>query len=343
MLTVINDTHLGAQRRAGTTPASAQALTQFTEQQFIELLDGARGDLLILGDLFDTYNVPLRTVLFAFFELSRWLDMNEGFTLHLVPGNHDLSKDSSKMSSLQFLARLFEKDKRVVYYDKPGFLRDLDGMYVIPHLPNQDQFNLALEETPKCTLLFVHANYDNGFAAESDHSLNVSKEQAEALPCEQVVFAHEHHRRTELDGKVWIIGNQIPTSVADCLGSGFKSSLFVDDDKATWQELFIDVDDIFERIDWRNLAAAEGKHFIRVEGDASAQEAAAVIDTIAKFRRMSDAFVITNSVKIDGVTLNEEAATAIADAQGKIDILGAVLETLTEEEQTVVKTCLANA
>ncbi len=99
MLTVINDTHLGAQRRAGTTPASAQALTQFTEQQFIELLDGARGDLLILGDLFDTYNVPLRTVLFAFFELSRWLDMNEGFTLHLVPGNHDLSKDSSKMSS----------------------------------------------------------------------------------------------------------------------------------------------------------------------------------------------------------------------------------------------------
>ena len=67
---VIHDLHLGVQRSAGTTPASATALTIWMQQQFDSILDRVNEDLVILGDLFDTYQVSLRTVLATYTSLS---------------------------------------------------------------------------------------------------------------------------------------------------------------------------------------------------------------------------------------------------------------------------------
>ena len=93
-------------------------------------------------------------------------------------------------------------------------------------MPNQDLFDLELATarmgngaTSCCTPTTTTSS-----TVESDHSLNVGVEQAQGLIERgwKLVFAHEHQQRTALDGNVVIIGNQIPTSVADCLGNDSK-------------------------------------------------------------------------------------------------------------------------
>ncbi len=61
-LRVINDTHIGAIRSAGTTAASQLALRKHILERFQKLLPAA-GDLLINGDLFDSFSAPMNDVL----------------------------------------------------------------------------------------------------------------------------------------------------------------------------------------------------------------------------------------------------------------------------------------
>ena len=210
---VIHDLLLGVQRSAGTTPASASALTVWMQQEFDNTLDRVNEDLVIVGDLFDTYQVPLRAVLATYTSLLNWL--RKGHNLCLIPGNHDLSTDSSKLSSFQFLSQLLLDHPNVKYISGGGYVAE--DVYAISHVPNEDLFDLELSKVPKCKYLLLHCNYDNNFAKESDHSLNISEEQCEKLPVEFVFFAHEHYYREELRGKVFIAGNQFPSSVSDCL------------------------------------------------------------------------------------------------------------------------------
>lgn len=343
-ITIINDTHLGVRRNAGTTPASAQALTLWQEERFTELLGKAKGtDLVILGDLFDSFTVDYRTLLFAYDALVKFLEMTEAATLHLVAGNHDLSKDSSKLGALHLLYTLlymtFESDARKVVklHVEPG---QIGPLWVIPHQPNQDLFDLALEAVPaKATGVLLHANYDNYFAQRADHSLNLSEEQAQQLPG-WIIVAHEHQFRTALDERLIVVGNQIPTSVSDCLGADHKYYAVYDVDKDGVQLVpYLVVDQIFRRVDWQAYAytgSEDDTKFIRVEGEATANQAADVVTAIAWARKMRNAFVITNAVKVEGSAMLEGLPESLEKAK-EFDVMAAVLELLDDEERTVVQ------
>ena len=84
-LRVLNDVHLGANRSAGTTGPSKLALKRAMLAQFHALLPNS--DLMILGDLFDSYDVAISDLLDVHDVLSTWLA--KGHKLFLVPGNHD--------------------------------------------------------------------------------------------------------------------------------------------------------------------------------------------------------------------------------------------------------------
>lgn len=344
-LTIINDTHLGVQRVAGTTPRSAANLTMWQQAQFVGLLNSIRNDLCINGDLFDQYQVPNTDLLFAFSALSSWLDEGYG-RLYLVPGNHDLSKDSSRLSSFELLCSLLKAahGEDVQACMAPGGL--IDGVWAIPHLPNQDLFDQALAAVPKeAKFVLLHANYDNHFAEQADHSLNVSEQQAMRLAEQgtKLIFAHEHQHRKALDGNVIVIGNQIPTSVADCLGPDRKWLAVIDNGELRLEEV-MQIDQVFDMVDWRDLShpLPGDTAFIRVTGEASANEAADVVSTIAKYRAKSDAFVITNAVKIEGVEAMDKLPETLESAKA-FDVLGAILESLEPEEQKVVKKLLEGA
>lgn len=304
-LTVLNDWHIGAVRTAGTTPATAYQLRLDLLQQFEQTLAGIHTDLLLAGDLFDGPDISKQDLLQTFMILRNWLDNNSTCRLWAMNGNHDLSKSSQVLSSFQFLMALLVEHSNFVHHITEGQMTPHG--YMIPHVANQDLFNLELAKVPECPFLFVHCNYDNGFAVDSDHSLNLSKWQAVDLPVTYIVFAHEHQARRELDGKVFVIGNQVPSSVSDCLHNEKKQHIVVEMQEhgpsilgqAHWHA----ADDFLE-VDWRelkDLPAEVKQRFIRVTGTATAAEAGAVPTTIARFRRDAKALVITNAVKIEGV------------------------------------------
>ena len=326
---ITHDLHLGVQRSAGTTPTSALALTDWMHKQFDSILERVDEELVILGDLFDTYQVPLRTVLATYNSLLKWLDKDH--RLVMVPGNHDLSTDSSKLSSFQFLGQLLLEHPNVTYHSGGGFIAD--GVYVISHVTNSDLFDMELAKVPKCKYLLLHCNYDNNFAKASDHSLNISREQCEKLPADVVFFAHEHYYREELRGKVFIAGNQFPSSVSDCLHKTDKFMTRLADKPErimTWAK------EGYAEIDWRNPEASDAQ-FIRFVGHCKPDEATEMPNVIAAYRRSSDAFVITNAVKVGEDTEGAELELASLEAINKFNVMDALKEYLSVEDVKILE------
>jgi metallophosphoesterase superfamily enzyme len=326
-LTFISDLHLGANRTGGTTQATAYQLRLDLLKQFEELLYTIDTDLCIGGDLFDGHDISKQDLLRAYHILDDWL-VRTGKDLFLVNGNHDLSTNSTNFSSFQFLAALLKDGGYVgaVHHITEPTMTPYG--YMIPHLPNQDLFNLAMAAVPECEYLFVHCNYDNKFAVEKDHSLNMSEEQAKAAPVKHIIFAHEHKARRALGGKVLVVGNQFPSSVADCLETTFKRLLRIDNGEPTFLPTWYAAGDYSEQ-DWRELRD-EGR-FIRVTGYATAAEASQVVTAISKFRASAQVLVITNAVKIEGV--NDAAELALSHEEvTSFDVFEALKEVLTPAE-----------
>lgn len=330
-LIVINDTHVSVQRSAGTTPITAWNLRQQVLKQFEGLMHQATGsDVLILGDLFDSGSAALADWLRAFQILNEWL-VTGRTTLTLCVGNHDLNKTDTTLSSCQLLGRMLADlhPKRFVFSEQPTMT---PYGYVVPHTSNQDRFDAALAEVPPCDVLYLHCNFDNKFAAQSDQSLNLSQEQAEACPAKHIVIAHEHQTRKV--GKVWIPGNQIVTSVSDCLGSDAKRWTIVENGQPRLEKLY-DIQEVFEQMPWDALTESD-KPFIRVVGQAAAVQASEVVSAISVYRRQSSALVITNAVKVlaeDGSQVFERSLESVK----AFDVMAALKEFLKPEEFSVVE------
>ena len=357
MTMILNDTHLGVQRAAGTTPASAIQLRRWLQQQFKDYISGVNEPLLINGDLFDSFNVTNSDVLECFHTLA---DFAKREMLILVAGNHDLSKDSSKMSSFEWLGEVLTtiRPGSVMMIKEPHWFERW-SQYVIPHLTNQEMLdsaianlienvapNAAAQGKPIKFCLF-HANYDNHFAAQAEHSLNVSQEQALALISSGImpVFGHEHPKRVvDLgDGDVLCTGNQWPSSVSDCIGSTGKYAhrLLPNGNYESIQTWGPEHEGGYTEIDWRELDQADTgtRGFVRITGEATFEEAGEVVAAVSRLRQQSEAFVITNAVKIGGAGDDLELAENAEVAQ-KLDVVNLLLSVLDEKEATRVKEVL---
>ncbi len=346
---ILNDLHVGASRKAGTTPASQAALTEHIHQHFEALINATDEDHIVInGDLFDGFEVPGTDLIRTFNVLDHWfMRARQAQHLTLVAGNHDWNPRADRVSSFHLLAH-FLRVRRGMSVDvidhTRGFSRVADRVWAIPHMPNQDLFDIELSRAmaDRGDILLLHANYDNNFAVESDHSLNVSREIAAELINLgwTLIFGHEHQVR--VTESIVIPGNQVPTSVADCLGCKSKYYLTLSGKETQLREwLNLEEDRVFTRTDWRNLDTDPGYQFIRVEGTATAEEAAEVVDAVARFRAKSEAYVVTNAVKVEGVAAFDELAEMSLEQITAFNVLDALLEELSEEEGKVVKELLS--
>lgn len=330
MLTILNDLHLDAERSAGTTPATRHQLKQRTAEKFRDLLP-EHGDLMLLGDLFDSADVSAATMLDTYRILSNWLldTQTPKHALYLVAGNHDLKRSTNQLSSFDLLCGLLQ-DIPGVFVIKGGGRMTPYG-YVIPHMPNQDLFDLELVKVPACDFLFVHCNIDNHFAAQSDQSLNMSLEQIEACPAKQIVCAHEHHARTV--GKVVIPGSQIATSVADWLSPGDKQFAVIDAGELTLKTCARRADEFVE-MRWDELVDTDVP-FVRIGGTASAEQASAALAAVAAYRRRSPALVVTNAVKVE-VAGGEDFEDAVANMTG-FDVMSMLRDVLDASDMKILE------
>lgn len=348
---ILNDTHIGASRKAGTTPASQAALTEHIHQNFEALINATDEDHIVInGDLFDGFEVPGTDLIRTFNVLDRWfMKARQAQHLTLIAGNHDYNPRGDKVSSFHLLTHFLKvrRGMSVNIIDHTcGFSRVADRVWAIPHVANQDLFDIELHKALDAAggggFLLLHANYNNNFAVEADHSLNVSKEAADLLISAgwTLIFGHEHQARVAQS--IIIPGAQIPTSVADCLGCQGKYYLTLSGKETQLKEwLNLEEDRVFTHVDWRNLDADPGYQFIRVEGTATAEEAAEVVDAVARFRAKSQAFVVTNAVKVEGVAAFDELAEMSLEQITAFNVLDALLSELTEEEGKVVRALLS--
>lgn len=312
---IINDTHLGVKRQTGTTQYSRQLLQEYMFDLFAELLNATEGrDLLILGDLFDSFNVAKAVEIKVFSMLKQWADGNPDNTLYLVAGNHDLSTDSANISSFENLCVYLREvvEDRVVEI-RGGYYRN-GSVAVVPHMPNQELFDAELDEllaSDGIRYVLLHCNYDNHFAKEADHSLNVSAERAAEFAAKgiQLVFAHEHKPRDV--GNCRIIGNQIPSSIADCLDNDIKRYATLDDNGLSYHT-FSFVNHFYREIDWRDVHRSTYKLFMRVTGTAEFHEAAEVLEALSEIRKLHPgAYVIGNAVKVGNVSFESDTSDVL--------------------------------
>lgn len=312
---IINDTHAGLTRQAGATPRS---MAEFSAQQSF-LFHGAiqqceAQDIIFLGDIFDKELVPYEAVV-AVAEALR----SSGGRKYLVRGNHDQGGNQEKLTAFDLLGYMTASDN-VVVVKEPTELEP--GCWIVPHLPNQMQFDAAIAALPDGSTLLTHANYNNGFAMEKDHSLNLSREQAARF--NHVILGHEHSKRV-LPG-LDILGALYPCNIGECaVAKGFHY-WNGPGHGVEFQQLWSPSEGYAE-LDWKNLLGSQTlARFVRVTGSASAEEAAMVIDEVAKFRASSDAYFVSNSVTIGTLELGELESSS-NDLAG-FDVLAALKEML---------------
>lgn len=328
-LRVLNDTHIGAVRAAGTTVKTQLELRKYILQRFEQLLPD-EGDLLVNGDLFDSYSAPISDVLSTYEILADWLHTHPTATLYNSAGNHDLGKTNTVMSSFQFLGKLLSRlfSERYVHIEQSTMTA---YGYVIPHLANQELFNQALSAMPTVQRLFLHCNLGNKFAETADQSLNLSMTMLDSLPCESVILGHEHKHRVA--GKALVVGNQIATSVADWSGSEIDK-YYAEIGSSTQLQCCSERHKEFIQQDWHSLKVTDHK-FVQVTGDASADQAFEVVSAINKFRKVSEAFVVANAVSVTADDGNVFSANL--ESVKAFSILQSLKESLTAGEFNKVK------
>lgn len=356
MATILNDIHIGFKRIGGTTPASREALRDMLFTSIEHCLTKADEHVIIAGDLFDDFEVEGRDWLDTYRLFGEWLFCHSERFLTLVAGNHDHSPRGSKVSSFETFAHAIQGaylgNVKVIGINCWEFLRDCDT-WVIAHCDNQDVFDEKLQEVlERCAeghTVLLHANLHNNFAVESDHSLNVSEEVALAFVKKGVhlAFAHEHQARTfiphgtpaDATGTVTVLGNQFPTSISDCLGNDAKFMHRIGEGPIREHQTWDKDSDIsgFHRILWTELADhVDTLGFIRVEGYATMTQAAEVVQAIASFRTKSQAFVVANAVKVEGIS-ELESLPADFEAAKAFDVLAFIKNNLEPEEWAVVE------
>lgn len=329
-LAILNDLHIGAIRSAGTTVQSAFKLRAYALEHFETMLHNIDEDLAINGDLFDGYQIPLNDALYTVKALRKWL--KKGKKLFMIPGNHDLSTNSEKLSTFQFVSEVLRDDPNVQYLEGGGWLNEEEGIYAISHVANQDLFDYQLSLVPECKFLLLHCNWNNGFAKELDHSLNLSADIAKTIPAKKIILGHEHQAGSHLDGKVEIPGNQFPMSVSDCLGSNSKSRMrLLSDGTVDWVKTWDSAE--YVEYDWKDIKLGSTEKFIRVTGVATVEESTAAVDAVANLRKVSDAYVVGSSVKmLSGEAIDVDEALASVEIVRAFDVDKALRELLREDQ-----------
>lgn len=342
---IINDLHLGVTRSGGTTQASMLALREYGHNQHRKLLALADdGDTVVVnGDLTDVYDIPLGQAIEIYVAAGDFLREKPEARLVWAVGNHDLSKDSSKLGTVAFLGALLQVQfpDRFILLEKPGLLDN--DTYVIPHVANQEMFDMELTRIPAgVRFVLLHCNYDNEFAGQMDHSLNLSRRQAKVLKDRGIVmvFGHEHQQRDLMGGHVAIVGNQFPSSVSDCLSNDTKRCAVIEDGNLKFIQTWSRDDKVgyFREVDWRDVATFihEPSGFIRVTGKASGDEAADMVKAVSTLRSKSEAFVVTNAVQVETAAGLEDIAASVEDVRS-VNVIDLLLDLLTPEQARAVK------
>lgn len=342
---IVNDTHIGTVRRGGVTPQTALLLQQRIYDNFENLImQHTDKDIIHAGDILDDFEVPNKDVLKLYGILSRWLE-ESGKRFICLRANHDWNPRGDKLSSWELLFHILEEQYGEQVVKVEDTLKHIDdNVYGIGHVANNDLFELELSKAMELenSVVIAHTNYNNPWAAESEHGLNITEEWAKEFVSRgnRLYSGHEHQKRELLGGKVVMFGSQDATSIADCLGNDAKYAHILNDDGSLEAIKTMDVTKEYISVDWTELDQVGDEQFVRVSGQVDSAQAAQVINLISRFRQRSKALLITNAVKINGASSIDEFGGVSLEEIKTFDVLESLLKELEPAQQKAVKALL---
>jgi len=222
-LTIFGDLHLGYERKSFTTKEGRTRFKKMIFDVAMSNLEGAKGTLIQVGDLFDKPSNTDSIML-------QGLRVNEKFDW-LLAGNHDLRNKYGFDSTLHMLKEPFEPSPQSIVfpvYNKPrACVAPVAGAILpvmVPYCYSQELFEQSLElaiqkvsgdESPFKVLL-LHTNYNLEFdLTETTNNLTAKMAKKLLKTFDYIFSGHEHNTATHLNGKLIMVGSLFPLSITD--------------------------------------------------------------------------------------------------------------------------------
>lgn len=286
IITFFSDPHLGVQRQANTTSASAAALQQAVYFQARDIVDSAPGRVICLGDVFDKYSNPEHIQRQGFNIVSK-CDL-------VLAGNHDVVSREGQMGSLQMvdyaLNRAYATGARkpspckIVPFSQYGVAVDAFNearlqITSIPHVATQDLFEQALGEAlglgpapdGYAQMLLLHCNYNMPPDIATETSLNLIDEHiAQLLEVYHfILLGHEHGPAQTHDGRVIRLGNTHPTGFAD-ISDKFIALWDTEKEEFSFEKVW-DAGKGYLEVDCGAVPESTQAQFVRITGRATSE------------------------------------------------------------------------
>lgn len=265
----MGDIHKG-KRFPHTTGKTAQVFESLRRHTALKLTQGFENSVIQLGDLFDDYSVGDGTLVEGYLFAKK--------CRALLPGNHDLSKNTDKDSALLLLQKYLGCNMPSGG-DTLVFQEGMTSFYLVPHQHTHKLFEgvleslvgtLALAENrARFNVLCLHCNFGSHTGAESDNYLSEAlAKKLLASGITLIVSGHEHNFKRPIPGVV-MLGSILPMSFGEMED---KFSLDYDTQTGTYELIKCWDKSSYCRTDWQNLLDQECStwntyQFIEVLGD----------------------------------------------------------------------------
>lgn len=131
----IGDVHLGKTFKTGVPSSKIGIREEMVFKSFEKLMnpteDSGISHTIIMGDLFDKFIVSPQIILKTFESIKSSCSINPTIEYYLLPGNHDFSRDKTKVSSYELLALLLKDIPNLTVITHTSIIKRLDSMNVI--------------------------------------------------------------------------------------------------------------------------------------------------------------------------------------------------------------------
>jgi len=308
LINIYSDPHQGLNLASNTTSRSRKELKEFIALNTAKIVDELSTEpatVVCAGDFYHTYRNSEEDIYASMWSASK--------TDYILAGNHDVTNVKGAKGSLDLMATVF--DKRVVPCKfgkvnykcitvKP-FATPSKHMIIVPHHSSQELFMQSLiaaaaeaDKLGDC-ILITHCNYDSPFISD-DVTLHMSKRLATDLlkSFKYIFLGHEHNHRTDLDGRLVVIGSPHPTGFGD-ISDKYVVSIDPDFTKPIMKEVWRKSRHYLE-CGYRDLPDLlnEDHQWVKITGKIVPSELHELASTIRTAWKLFTPFAIKSEVKI---------------------------------------------
>lgn len=208
---LIGDPHLGRNFATGCPTSRLGDRARMVLEALEMHLNSPADFIIIMGDLFDKFDVGIDVVYQAYKAIVSASGANPNTTYVILPGNHDVSRDKTRMSSFQVLKAMLDSISNVIVVYKSIQILDLTPNWsavLDPYVVFDRDNALDLKALANKKLLYLGHWDDVRFVKPN----SVLPDENIARACEVMLSGHIHKpHEAKYEGKpIFYIGSMQP-------------------------------------------------------------------------------------------------------------------------------------